>query len=228
MKVVKADPNVADVQGDEGGDMNDRAEAAVAAASCRPTRWPTNCARKLRNIPGTAITFTNPPIIRIGGRRSRSTYQYTLAGPGPGRVAAGFASSWRRRCRTIPPSSASTATRTRWRPSVQVAIDRARAAALGVDAGRDPEHAGPGVWRPAGVADLCHHRPVSGDPGASAAIPARRHRPVAALPARHRRGDGAADGGDADQPAHHAAHDQSFGPDSGHHRFPSIWRPARR
>ena len=36
--------------------------------------------RKLRNIPGTAITFTNPPIIRIGGRGSRSSYQYTLQG----------------------------------------------------------------------------------------------------------------------------------------------------
>jgi multidrug efflux pump subunit AcrB len=35
---------------------------------------------KLRNIPGTAVTIVNQPIIRVGARGSRSNYQYTLKG----------------------------------------------------------------------------------------------------------------------------------------------------
>ena len=79
MRVVKADPNVADVQGDEHGGM-DVALKPLSQRELSADEVATRLRAKLRNIPGTAITFNNPPIIRIGGRFSRSSYQYTLQG----------------------------------------------------------------------------------------------------------------------------------------------------
>ncbi len=37
--------------------------------------------RKMSGIPGLQVFVTNPPAIRIGGRGSKSSYQYTLRGP---------------------------------------------------------------------------------------------------------------------------------------------------
>ena len=36
--------------------------------------------RKLAAVPGMRVFITNPPIINIGGRQSKSLYQFTLQG----------------------------------------------------------------------------------------------------------------------------------------------------
>ena len=56
MKVVQADPNVADVQGDEGGDMNISLKP-LSERDLSADEVATELRAKLRNIPGTAITF---------------------------------------------------------------------------------------------------------------------------------------------------------------------------
>ena len=130
MKVVQADPNVADVQGDEGGDMN-IALRPLAQRNLSADQVTAQLRRKLRNIPGTAITFNNPPIIRIGGRGSRSSYQYTLQGldlPELQQASVDLVRAMQDDPTFVGVNSDQDAVA----PSVRVAIDRGRAAALGV------------------------------------------------------------------------------------------------
>ncbi|HEX4178641.1 MAG TPA: efflux RND transporter permease subunit, partial [Rhizomicrobium sp.] len=130
MKVVGADPNVADVQGDEGGDMN-VALKPLSERKLSADEVANELRRKLRNLPGTAITFSNPPIIRIGGRQARSTYQYTLQGLDLSELQQSAQDL------VVAMQDDSTfvgvnSDQDKLAPTVGVAIDRARAAALGV------------------------------------------------------------------------------------------------
>jgi HAE1 family hydrophobic/amphiphilic exporter-1 len=130
MKVVQADPNVADVQGDEGGDMQ------VALKPLSQRRLPadavtTELRRKLRNIPGTAVTFNNPPVIRIGGRGARSSYQYTLQGLDLPELQLA-SEELVKALQDDPTFVGVNSDQDMVSPSVRVSIDRARAAALGV------------------------------------------------------------------------------------------------
>ena len=36
---------------------------------------------KLTRVPGIRVSLQNPPVIRVGGRLSRSLYQFTLQSP---------------------------------------------------------------------------------------------------------------------------------------------------
>ena len=130
VKIVREDPNVQDVQSDEGGGMsialkplNQRKLSADQVAN--------ELRRKLRNIPGTSITFTNPPSIRIGGRFSRSTYQYTLQGLDLAELQDA-AERLTRRLQEDPTFVGVNSDQDRVAPSIKVTIDRKRAAALGV------------------------------------------------------------------------------------------------
>jgi len=87
--------------------------------------------RKLRNIPGTAVTITNPPVIRVGGRNTRSSYQYTLQGLDFAETAGHRQPPGQDDAGRPPLLLALIPTRTR-RASLQVDIDRNRAAALGI------------------------------------------------------------------------------------------------
>jgi len=79
VQIVERDPNISGVESDESGELNialkplskRRLSADQVAAELRA---------KLRDIPGTAVTIINQPIIRVGGRGARSNYQYTLKG----------------------------------------------------------------------------------------------------------------------------------------------------
>jgi HAE1 family hydrophobic/amphiphilic exporter-1 len=130
MKVIQADPNVADVQGDEGGDMN-IALKPLSERKLSADKVANELRAKLRNIPGTAITFSNPPIIRTGGRGSRSTYQYTLQGLDLTELQQS-AEQLTQAMLEDPTFVGVNSDQDRVAPTVRVAIDRARAAALGV------------------------------------------------------------------------------------------------
>jgi multidrug efflux pump subunit AcrB len=130
MKIVQADPNVALVQGDEHGGM-DIALKPLSQRDLSADEVAQELRPKLRNIAGTAITLSNPPIIRIGGRFSRSTYQYTLQGLDFTELQQA-AEQLTQAMQDDPTFVGVNSDQDRLSPTVKVTIDRARAAALGV------------------------------------------------------------------------------------------------
>jgi HAE1 family hydrophobic/amphiphilic exporter-1 len=86
---------------------------------------------KLSNIPGVNVFLTNPPAVRLGGRMSRSNYQYTLQGMDLGQISQS-AIRLMEELRNNPAFVDITSDFDPAMPSVQVNIDRDRAAAMGV------------------------------------------------------------------------------------------------
>ncbi|HJR56635.1 MAG TPA: efflux RND transporter permease subunit [Rhizomicrobium sp.] len=86
---------------------------------------------QLSRIPGVNVFLTNPPAVRLGGRMSRSNYQYTLQGLDLAQVEKAslrlMAEMRQNGAFTDITSDFDAAM-----PSVQVDIDRDRAAAMGV------------------------------------------------------------------------------------------------
>jgi hypothetical protein len=118
-----------DIQADEGGDMTislkplgqRRVSADQVADELRA---------KLKDIPGTSVTITNPPTLRVGAR-SRSTYQYTLQGLDfveLQRVSKQLMAA----LKDDPTFVGVNSDQDEVSPAVHVGIDRERAAALGV------------------------------------------------------------------------------------------------
>jgi HAE1 family hydrophobic/amphiphilic exporter-1 len=87
--------------------------------------------RKLANITGVNVFITNPPAIRIGGRSSRSSYQYTLQGIDLDQLQR-VATDLEEELTTTPGFIGVNSDFDRSAPSLDVEIDRDRAAALGV------------------------------------------------------------------------------------------------
>ena len=56
------------------------AQAAPRARAVGPTRSSRSCGPKFAKIPGIRVFLQNPPPIRIGGRLTKSQYQFTLQG----------------------------------------------------------------------------------------------------------------------------------------------------
>ena len=130
MDIIEKDPNVAGVQGDEGGDMN-IALKPLGQRSLSADQVATELRRKLRNIPGTSVTINNPPAIRVGGRGGRSSYQYTLQGldfP----LLQDTSSRLVKAMQDDPVFVGVNSDQDKASPSLQVDIDRNRAAALGI------------------------------------------------------------------------------------------------
>ena len=128
--IVEKDPNVGGVEADEGGQLTiglkPLSQRKLSAADVA-----TELRRKLRNIPGTSVTIVNPPTIRIGGRGSRSSYQYTLRGLDLGQLE-GSAARLVRALQQDPTFIGVNSDHDDSAPSVKVDIDRRKAATLGV------------------------------------------------------------------------------------------------
>jgi hydrophobe/amphiphile efflux-1 (HAE1) family protein len=130
VKIIERDENVQDVQADEGGDMTislkplgqRRLTADEVASELR---------KKLQDIPGASVTISNPPTIRVGARGSRSTYQYTLQGLDLGELQTA-AKQLMAALKTDPTFIGVNSDEDEVAPAVHVAINRDRAAALGV------------------------------------------------------------------------------------------------
>jgi HAE1 family hydrophobic/amphiphilic exporter-1 len=82
MEVFASDPNIENYTanaGDGGGrvnlDLKPRSDRSLSADQVVEELRP-----KLAAIPGIRVYLSNPPAIRIGGRQSRSDYQFTLQG----------------------------------------------------------------------------------------------------------------------------------------------------
>src|ERR1041385_4015005 len=89
--------------------------------------------RKLAGIPGIQVSLQTPPPIQIGGRRTKSLYQFTLQGPD--RVALyDNANRLMAELRKLPDLINVTSDLVISNPQASVEINRDRAAALGVTA----------------------------------------------------------------------------------------------
>ncbi|MFL5403099.1 MAG: efflux RND transporter permease subunit [Gemmatimonadales bacterium] len=88
--------------------------------------------RKLGAVPGLRVYIQNPPIINIGGRASKSLYQFTLQSSDNQALYQG-AAALEQRLHDIPGVTDVTSDLQIKNPQVQVNIDRDRAAALGID-----------------------------------------------------------------------------------------------
>jgi len=128
--MVEKDPNVAYTHSDEGGDLQ-IALKPLSQRKLTADEVTSELRRKFTNIPGASVTFVNPPTIRIGGRRSRSTYQYTLQGLDLGELQQA-ARQLAAALQKDPTFVGVDSDQDELSPAVHVEIDRARAASLGV------------------------------------------------------------------------------------------------
>jgi HAE1 family hydrophobic/amphiphilic exporter-1 len=86
---------------------------------------------KFNQIPGVRVSLQNPPPIRLGGRSSQAQYQYTLQAPDTAELYAGAATMFEK-MRGLPGFlDVSTDLQLR-NPTVNVQLDRERAATLGL------------------------------------------------------------------------------------------------
>jgi HAE1 family hydrophobic/amphiphilic exporter-1 len=88
--------------------------------------------RELAAVPGLRVYLQNPPVINIGGRSSKSQYQFTLYGSDVDALYQG-AAALEQRLHSIPGLTDVTSDLQIKNPQVQVTIARDRAAALGID-----------------------------------------------------------------------------------------------
>jgi len=86
---------------------------------------------KLAQVPGMRVFLQVPPTIRIGGRLTKSQYQYTLQGTDIGELYR-YAPLLEAKMRTLPGLADVTSDLQITNPQVEVDIDRDKAASLGV------------------------------------------------------------------------------------------------
>ena len=129
-RIVQQDPNVADVQADEGGDMSISLKP-LGVRKLSADQVVAQLRRKTRDIPGTSVTFSNPPSIRVGARGSRSSYQYTLQGLDLADLQLA-SDELVQALQEDPTFVGVNSDQDHVAPSVRVNIDRNKAAALGV------------------------------------------------------------------------------------------------
>jgi HAE1 family hydrophobic/amphiphilic exporter-1 len=137
--IVEKDPNIAGFMssvGSGGGSGNqgrillalkprgERLTADEIVAELRP---------KLTGIPGMNVFMTVPPAIQIGGRSSKSQYQFTLQSPAIEDLDSA-AKRMEARMRSIPQIQDVTSDLQIANPQVIVSIDRDRASSLGITA----------------------------------------------------------------------------------------------
>ena len=86
---------------------------------------------KLDKIPGIRVYLTNPPSIRIGGKMTKSLYQYTLSSPQTDQLYE-YAQKFEGRMKNLPGLEDVTSDLQIKNPQANVLVDRDKAAALGV------------------------------------------------------------------------------------------------
>ncbi|MDB4890319.1 MAG: multidrug resistance protein [Gemmatimonadetes bacterium] len=127
------DSNVAgymsSVNGGSRGDLN----IILKPAGQRPSAdvMVQQLTRRLNNIPGVQVFIQNPPSIRIGGRGSKTLYQYTIQGLDVQNLYTA-AQRLATAMRSLPLVTDVTSDLQNRNPIVTVKIDRNRAAMLGV------------------------------------------------------------------------------------------------
>jgi len=139
--IVQEDPNIEGFMSAVGGGgristvnqgrliihLKDRDERQMSADEVG-----RSLSQKLAAVPGMRVFISNPPVINIGGRSSKSEYQFTLQSSDIDALYQGTA-ALEQRLHDVPGLTDVTSDLQIKNPQVQVAIDRDRAAALGID-----------------------------------------------------------------------------------------------
>ncbi|MBU6247892.1 MAG: efflux RND transporter permease subunit [Xanthomonadaceae bacterium] len=129
-RIIERDPNVRGLQSDESGSLV-IALKPLSERRLSAQQIATELRAKLDDIPGTRVTIVNPPSLHIGGRTSRSSYQYTLKGLDLTELQD-YAQRLMRVLRSDPTFVGVNSDFGHAAPSLEVHIDRGRAAALGI------------------------------------------------------------------------------------------------
>ena len=140
-KIVGGDPDVegvlAQMDGANGSAGTNQARLMMIALKPLSERksGPDEIIRRLRpkvsRIPGVNVFLTNPPTIRLGARMARSSYQYTMQGLDLDQLKD-YSDRLMASMRAMPGFVDINSDLEAAMPSVQVKIDRDRAAAFGV------------------------------------------------------------------------------------------------
>ena len=127
------DSNVVGYMSSLGGGNNGNLNIVLKPAGQRPPadQMVQLLTRKMSGIPGLQVFVQNPPSIRIGGRGSKTQYQYTLQGHDVTRLYDN-AQKLATAMRGLPLLADVTSDLQNKNPVVNVKIDRQRAAMLGV------------------------------------------------------------------------------------------------
>ena len=139
--IVQEDPNIDGFMSSVGGGgristvnqgrffihLKDRAERELNADEVAQS-----LSRKLAAVPGLRVFISNPPVLDIGGRSSKSQYQFTLTSSDLEALYQASA-ELEQRMQEIPGLTGVTSDLQIRNPQVQVEIARDRASALGID-----------------------------------------------------------------------------------------------
>jgi HAE1 family hydrophobic/amphiphilic exporter-1 len=88
---------------------------------------------KLARVPGIRVSLQNPPVIRVGGRLSRSLYQFTLQSPDSQELYR-YGYLFEERLRSLPDFRDVGSDLQLKNPQLQVVIDRDKMATMGITA----------------------------------------------------------------------------------------------
>jgi HAE1 family hydrophobic/amphiphilic exporter-1 len=101
---------------------------------------------KLAGVPGIRVSLQNPPVIRVGGRLSRSLYQFTLQSPDAAELYRN-AALFEGRIRALPDFRDVGSDLQLKNPQLQVVIDRDKMATMGITAqGISPRQVEEAFW----------------------------------------------------------------------------------
>jgi hydrophobic/amphiphilic exporter-1 (mainly G- bacteria), HAE1 family len=138
--IVQDDPNVGGSMSAIGGGGSNAVNQGRLILNLKPTdqrkmsadEVARSLTQKLSTVPGLRAFVQNPPVINIGGRASKSLYQFTLQSSDIQALYTG-AAALEQRLHNVPGLTDVTSDLQIKNPQVQVNIDRDRAAALGID-----------------------------------------------------------------------------------------------
>jgi HAE1 family hydrophobic/amphiphilic exporter-1 len=137
-RVIGSDPNIAGYMAATGGGSRSANQARSIIHLVPASRRKLDAdavgrelTAKLRQIPGINAFVQNPPVINIGGRQTKSLYQYTLQGSDIDQLYAS-AQKLESRLRALPELRNVTTDLLIRNPEIHIAIDRERASAFGV------------------------------------------------------------------------------------------------
>jgi len=101
---------------------------------------------KLIKVPGIRVSLQNPPVIRVGGRLTRSLYQFTLQSPDAQELYRN-AAIFEERLRALPDFRDVGSDLQLKNPQLQVVIDRDKMATMGITAqGISPRQVEEAFW----------------------------------------------------------------------------------
>ncbi|HEV8198326.1 MAG TPA: efflux RND transporter permease subunit [Gemmatimonadales bacterium] len=139
--ILAKDSNVAKILSSvgQGGGVSTNNQGRISMSLAPRNKRPSSdellriLARKVSSVPGISVFLQNPPPINVGGRSTKSQYQYSVQGSDLPTLYAG-ANAMLAGMQKMPQLADVTSDLQITNPQVSITIDRERASALGVSA----------------------------------------------------------------------------------------------